>query len=291
VRIYGEACTPYWKGNLSWNDIYQLYKEDKKFEFTNSTTISRVEPILSPNYPCFESQKVNDQLRADAFIKELKDYESLPGDQLPQLMIIALPADHTAGMREGFPTPRAMVADNDLAFGRIIEALTNSRFWDSTVVFATQDDPQSGWDHVSAYRTVGFVISPYSVLSKTVHTNYNQTSMVRTIEQILGIPPVNVLDAIALPMFDCFNNTPVNTVYRHLKNNIPLDEMNKSATSLSGKARKFSRLSSLPEFDHIDSGDDDVLNRIVWYSVNGNKKYPKQMTLSKREKKADTDDD
>jgi hypothetical protein len=283
VRIYGEACSPKYNEKLSWSDIYNLYLQKKNFEFTNTTTISRVEPIMSPTYPCFESQKVNDQMRADAFIKELKAYEAMPGDQLPQLLVIALPADHTAGMREGWPTPRAMVADNDLAFGRIVEALTESRFWDSTVVFVTQDDPQSGWDHVSSYRTTGFVISPYSMLSKTIHTNYNQTSMVRTIEQILGIPPMNVLDATALPMFDCFTSVPVKKKFEPLKNNIPLDEMNKPVTSLSGKAKKFSRLSSLPEFDHIDGGDDDLLNRIIWYSVKGDKKYPKQMTLPKEE--------
>lgn len=290
VRIYGEACTPNWKGNLNWSDIYQLYRENKKFEFTNSTTISRVEPILSSNYPCFESQKVTDQIRADAFIKELKDYEGMPGDQLPQLMILALPADHTAGMKEGFPTPRAMVADNDLALGKIIEALTKSRFWDSTVVFVTQDDPQSGWDHVSAYRTVAFVISPYSVLSKTMHTNYNQTSMVRTIEQILGIPPMNVVDATALPMFDCFINTPAKKVFNHIKNNVPLDEMNKATSSLSGKAKKYAELSALPVFDHIDGGDDDLLNHIVWYAAMGNKPYPKKMTLPKSQRKDEDDD-
>ena len=290
VRVYGEACTPKWKGNLQWKDIYQLYTENKKFEFTNSTTISRIEPILSQNYPCFESQKVNDQIRAEAFINELKDYEKMPGDQFPQLMIMALPADHTAGIREGFPTPRAMVADNDLALGRIIEALTKSRFWNSTVVFVTQDDPQSGWDHVSAYRTVGFVISPYSVLSRTVHTNYNQTSMVRTIEQILGIPPMNVIDATALPMFDCFSSSPVKTIFNSVKNNVPFDEMNKPTASLSGKAKKYSRLSALPEFDHIDSGNDDLLNRIIWFSVRGDEKYPKQMTLSKKERMTDDDD-
>src|SRR5207253_411451 len=126
-----------------------------------------------------------------AFIKELQDFEKLPGDQLPQLMILALPSDHTAGLRPGYPTPRAMVADNDLALGKIMEAITRSRFWDSTAVFVTEDDSQSGWDHVSGYRTVGFVMSPYSQTGRTVHTNYNQTSMVRTIEQILGIPPMN----------------------------------------------------------------------------------------------------
>jgi YVTN family beta-propeller protein len=289
VRIYGEACSPKFKSGLGWQDIYKMYQQQQPLEFTNSTTISRVDPIMSQNYPCFESQKINDQIRADAFIKELKEYESLPGDQLPQLMILALPADHTAGMREGFPTPRAMVADNDLAFGRIIEALTQSRFWDSTVVFVTQDDPQSGWDHVSSYRTTGFVISPYSKLSKTIHTNYNQTCILRTIEQILGIPPMNVIDATALPMFDCFSNVPDRSAYVSLKNNIPLDEMNKSATTLSGKAKKFSRLSSLPEFDHIDGGNDDLLNRIIWFAMNGKKKYPRKMTLSKEEQEDDDD--
>jgi YVTN family beta-propeller protein len=289
VRIYGEACKPDWQGQTTWKQIYQSYLDGNPVSFTNSTTISRVEPILSPSYPCFDGPASTDQIKADAFIKELKKFEEMPGDQLPQLMVLALPADHTVGMREGFPTPRAMVADNDLALGRIIEALTTSRFWDSTVVFVTQDDPQSGWDHVSSYRTTGFVISPYSRLSKTVHTNYNQTCMVRTIEQILGIPPMNVMDATALPMFDCFTSSPNKVAFTHVKNNIRLDEMNPPAISLKGLGKKYSRLSSLPEFDKIDGGDDDLLNHIVWYSAMGKTKYPKQMTLSKKEQE-DLDD-
>ena len=193
--------------SLNWTSIYQDYLDGKKTDFTNMTTISRVKPIMSQTYPCYDGHDFNDQIRADAFIKELNEDEKKPGDQLPQLMVMALPNDHTAGMAPGFPTPRAMVADNDLALGRIIEALTKSRFWDSTVVFVTEDDSQDGWDHVSAYRTTGFVISPYSHLQKTVHTNYNQTCMVRTIEQILGLPPMNIMDATALPMFDCFSTT------------------------------------------------------------------------------------
>jgi hypothetical protein len=285
VRVYGEACTPELKDNLSWKNIYQSYQNGKSFEFTNETTISRLRPVLSATYPCFEGQRINDQIRADAFIKDLKDFEKMPGDQLPQLMILALPADHTAGMREGFPTPRAMIADNDLALGKIMEALTQSRFWDSTAVFVTEDDSQSGWDHVSAYRTTGFVISPYSHLEKTVHTNYNQTCIVRTIEQILGIPPMNVIDATALPMSDCFNGTFNKETYTSVKNNIPLDEMNKNTASLTGRARKYSILSSLPEFDHIDGGKDDLLNHILWFAATGNKPYPKQMTLPKKARK------
>jgi hypothetical protein len=289
VRVYGEACEPQSKPGLNWTQIYQAHLEGKQVEFTNTTTISRLRPILSASYPGYDGAPFNDQTRADAFIKELHDFEKLPGNQLPQLMILALPANHTFGMREGFPTPRAMVADNDLALGRIIEALTKSRFWDSTVVFVTEDDSQSGWDHVSAYRTVGFVISPYSRLQKTVHTNYNQVSMVRTIEQILGIPPMNIMDATALPMFGCFNETPDKIPYAFIKNNIPLNEMNKAAVSLSGKAKKYTLLSSSPQFDHIDSGNDDLLNRIVWFASMGNKPYPKKMTLPKKERKDDDD--
>jgi YVTN family beta-propeller protein len=289
VKIYGEACTPQFDHSLDWTKIYQSYLDGKKVEFTNTSTISRVRPIMSPDYPCYDSHKFTDQIRADVFINDLHEAEKKPGDQLPNLMILALPDDHTSGMSEGFPTPRAMIADNDLALGRIIEALTKSRFWDSTVVFVTEDDSQSGWDHVSAYRTIGYVISPYSYLQKTVHTNYNQTCIVRTIEQILGLPPMNVIDATALPMFDCFTETPVKKMYSFEKNNIPLNEMNKTAASLSGKAKKFALQSSLPEFDHIDGGNDNLLNRILWFAAKGNTPYPKQMTLSKKDQKDDDD--
>jgi hypothetical protein len=289
VRIYGEACSPEIDRSLDWTKIYQSYLDGKKIQFTNSSTISRVRPVMSQDYPCYDSHKFTDQIRADAFIKELHQYENSPGDELPNLMILALPDDHTSGMAEGFPTPRAMIADNDLALGRIIEALTKSRFWDSTVVFVTEDDSQGGWDHVSAYRTTGFVISPYSQLEKTVHTNYNQTCMVRTIEQILGLPPMNVIDATALPMFDCFNETPVKKTYSFVKNNIPLNEMNKSSASLSGQAKKFALQSSLPEFAQIDGGNDDLLNRILWFAAKGNTPYPKQMTLPKNKQKEDDD--
>lgn len=288
VRIYGEACSPRYNTAMSWSDIYNLYTSKKPFVFTNTTTISRVEPVLSPTYPCYEGVHINDQLRADAFIKELHDFEKMEGDQFPQLVVMALPADHTSGTREGFPTPAAMVADNDLALGRIIEALTASRFWDSTVVFITEDDSQSGWDHVSPYRTVGMVISPYSKLQKTVHTNFNQTCMVRTMEQILGIPPMNVIDATARPMFECFNNQFVKTPYLHLANNIPLNEMNKSAALLQGKAKSYAIASG--QFTQIDTGNDDLLNRILWFAAKGAIPYPKKMTLPKREQKDDDDD-
>ncbi len=276
VRIYGEACFLEFDGKLSWEDIYKKYVNNEPFEFKNTSTISRVRPILSQNYPGYDNAKINDQLRADAFIEELHAYEQMPGDSLPNLLVIALPNDHTAGTSPGYPTPRAQVADNDLALGKIIDALTKSRFWDSTVVFVTEDDSQSGWDHISAYRTGALVISPYSRLGKTVSTNYNQISLLRTIEQILGLPPMHAIDATAVPMFDCFNDTKTIVPYTFLPNRIPLDEMNKGLSSLNGKALYYAQQSQeVMVGEGIDNGKDDLMNRILWFAMKGEVPYPK----------------
>ncbi len=287
VRVYGEACLPEWDGKHEWRSVYDLFKNKQPFVFKNKTTISRVQPIMSDSYPCGDVIEIPDQLRADAFIRELKECESKPGDSWPQLMIVALPDDHTAGTNPNFPTPKAMVADNDLALGRIVDAVSRSRFWDSTAIFVTEDDSQDGWDHVSAYRTTGFVLSPYSRLQKTIRTNYNQTCMLRTIEQILGIPPMNTIDATALPMFDCFAGTFDRAPYSFVQNLIPLDQMNKPESKLHGQELNYERLSSTPQFAHVDAGDDDLMNRILWFYAMGKKPYPHRLTLSKKDKDDD----
>ena len=289
VRIFGEACLPEWEGGHDWKDMYDLYKSGKPFKFKNVTTISRVEPIMSNEYPCGDVIEIPDQMRADAFIKELKEAEAKGGDNWPQLMVIALPNDHTAGTNPKMPTPKSMVADNDLALGRIIDAVTHSRFYGSTAIFVTEDDSQNGWDHVSAYRTTGFVISPYSRLTRTVHTNYNQTCMVRTIEQILGIPPMNAIDATALPMFDCFSGTPDTMPYTFTQNLFPLDLMNKPEDKVRGMELHYERLSTDPQFAHIDQGDEDIFNHILWYYAMGSKPYPRNMTLPRKLRKKDDD--
>jgi YVTN family beta-propeller protein len=276
VRIYGEASTPKYDEKYTWTSIYQGFLKGEKFEFTNHTTVKPVEAILSPGYPSYDDHKIPDALRSKAFIDELKRYEAMDGDQLPELMVMALPCDHTGGTRPGLPTPRAMVADNDLALGQIIEALTKSRFWKNTVVFVTEDDSQSGWDHVSAYRTVGMVISPYSRTGTVMRTNYNQPSMVRTMEQILGMQPMNIMDATAKPMFDCFVAKPDYTPFHALKNQIPLDEMNPPLSALKGEALHYAKKSMEPQFDGIDSGDDQLFNRIIWYAMKGKAKFPKR---------------
>ncbi len=291
VRIYGEACMPEMDEKLTWTDIYTQYKAGKPLTFHNESTISRVRPWLSPIFPGSDELKITDQLRADAFIKELNAYEKQPGDALPNLMVMALSTDHTVGLRPGMPTPNAMIADNDLALGRIIEAVTKSRFWKNTVIFVTEDDSQAGWDHVSAYRTTGFVVSPYSKLKRTISVNYNQTSMVRSIEQILGIPPMNLLDATALPMFECFEKSPSLQPFASLPSRIPLNQMNKGLSLLEGKALYFARQSMRPEYDHIDNGNDAMLNRILWFAGKKNRPYPAHLAGTDEEEEDDDDDD
>jgi len=274
VRIYGEASEPVLDNKLKWADIYEKFKKGEKVDFVNTTTLEPVKAILSQTYPSYGNHEFTDSMRAAVLIRELHEFEAMEGDRLPELMIVALPNDHTAGIRPGYPTPRAMVADNDAALGKIVEAFSKSRFWENTVIFVVEDDSQGGWDHVSAYRTVALVISPYSRLKKTVSTYYTQPSMIRTIEQILGLPPMNIQDAIANPMTECFTSVPDLTPYTALKSNIPLNQMNPQIISLRGKALHYAKKSMLPEFDGVDSGNDDLLNRILWFAEKGNIPYP-----------------
>lgn len=275
VRIYGEACKTQISPDLDWNKIYDIYQNNQKLDCKNIPTISRVLPILSQNFPGYDDRRINDQLRANAFIEDLNEASNKSEDQWPNLMIMSLPNDHTAGISPGYPTPRAMVADNDLALGRIIEAVTKSKFWDSTVIFVTEDDSQEGWDHISAYRTTGLVISPYSRLQKTIHTQYNTTSIVRSIEQILGLPPMNGLDATALPMFDCFNLEKDNSYsFKYLPNQVPLNEMNIPLSLRKGKSLTLAKKSIQGSLDKTDEGDDYLFNQILWYDAKGNLPYP-----------------
>jgi len=285
VRIYGEACDVEFDNSLNWTSIYEGFLKGEKFDFKNKTTIKPVESILSQNFPSSDDHHIPDILRAKAFIDELNAYDKMEGDQWPELMVMALSNDHTTGTRPGLPTPRAFVADNDLALGQIIEAISKSRFWKNTAIFITEDDSQDGWDHVSAYRTVGAVVSPYSRLKQTIRTNYNQVSLLRTIEQILGIPPMNISDATAMPMFNCFSSTPDFTPFISVPNEIPLNEMNKSLAELKGTALYYARKSMEPQFDHIDQGDDDLFNRIIWFAMKGKELYPKK--FSGKEEKED----
>lgn len=273
VRVYGEACETIYNTKRNWSSLYRDYKNGIQPDWHNTSTIARIRPIISTTYPDCDNINFTDQQRATIFLEDWKNYEA--NHNLPNLMVLSLPNDHTTGTSPGFPTPNAMVADNDLAVGRIVEAISKSKYWDSTAIFITEDDSQGGWDHISSYRTLGLVISKYSK-GKLVTTNYNQTSMLRTIEQILGLPPMNIIDASARLMTDCFESTKNSKPYSAVLNNIPLDEMNPEINTLSGKAKKFALESRDEAFKDVDGGEDDKMNRILWFYAKGNSAYPKK---------------
>ena len=275
VRNYGEGCISEiaWadqtrRGRPAWRDVY--------LDYTNNTAnvlircrpgIESLRPISKLDTVGWE-MKVPDVVRAREFIKELKQFEEK--GIMPQLSILFLPNDHTSGTRAGGPTPAAYVADNDLAMGMVVEALSHSKFWKDTVLFAIEDDPQAGADHVSGYRTTCYVVSPYTRRGEVVSTQYNQTSVIRTIELILGLPPMNIFDATATPMADCFTNVSNLKPFDAVPNQVPLDEVNPEPKKISDEQlRKDALVSAQLPLDEPDRCPEDVLNRILWRAMKG----------------------
>ncbi len=273
-RDYGEFVkTTVAPKSSEWMDIYNdLQNGTHNVSISAIGSIEQLTPYVCPTYPAF-TLRIPDQYRASEFIKELKGYEQ--NNNFPNFIIMELPNDHTSGTRPGMPAPKSAVADNDLALGRIIEAITHSKFWKETCIFVTEDDPQAGLDHVDGHRTVGFVISPYTKRGTVTSTYYSQINMVRTIENILGLPPMNQLDLTADPMLDCFTNKPDYTPYKSVKNNIPLDQLNLALDKLNGKELYWAKKSLEQDLDEEDLIDDDIFNRIIWHAVKGyDRPYP-----------------
>ncbi|HXI85622.1 MAG TPA: beta-propeller fold lactonase family protein [Verrucomicrobiae bacterium] len=201
-----------------------------------------------------------DAKRADRFLEELKRFED-EGD-MPRLQVVRLPGDHTFGVRLDKRTPSACVADNDAALGRIIEGISHSQFWSQTAIFVLEDDAQNGADHVDAHRTVGLVVSPYLKRHFVDSIMYSTSSMLRTIELILGLKPMSQFDAAATPMFNAFQSTPDVRPYTALPARIDLQEKN-TKTTWGEKA------SRTMDFSKEDAVDDLLLNEVIWRSVRG----------------------
>ncbi|HEX7905469.1 MAG TPA: bifunctional YncE family protein/alkaline phosphatase family protein [Chitinophagaceae bacterium] len=274
-RNYGEFVHGIVKpANAKWADVYEDYKNNtNRIKVTPVAELHTLRPHLCPTFIGFPSV-VPDVYRAREFIKELHAYEK--NDSFPNFMIMLLPNDHTTGTTPDYPTPAASVADNDLALGQIVEAVSKSKFWKETAIFVIQDDPQSGLDHVDGKRTIALCISPYTKRGEVVSTQYNQNSVLRTIELILGLSPMSQFDLTATPMTDCFTDKPDLTPHTALPNQIPLDQMNPKLSSLKGKQLYWAKKSMEMPLDEVDEADDDVLNKIIWYSVRGyDVPYPK----------------
>jgi YVTN family beta-propeller protein len=259
--------------SATWLQIYADYTNQlRQITFNQYIGIAPLIPYSSTNTPGFNF-RIPDVVRADGFIKELNMAQS--NGFWPTFTMLYLPSDHTTGSSPGFPTPQASVADNDLALGRVVEAVTKSIFASNTVIFVIEDDPQSGYDHVDGHRSLCLVISPYTKRGKTISNFYNQTGVLHTMEQIMGLPPMNQMDAMGPLMTECFTDTPDFTPYTALPSNIPLDTMNPGTLgSMSREERYWANKSLRLDFTKPDAADDNELNRIVWHSVKGNARYP-----------------
>jgi YVTN family beta-propeller protein len=214
---------------------------------------------FSPTFPPYNLD-ITDQTRVDRWLEEFREFEK--NGQLPQFQIVRLGNNHTQGTRVGVPTPRAYVADNDLALGRLVEAVTHSRYWPATAIFVLEDDAQNGPDHVDAHRSPAFVISPYTKRRYVDSTMYTTSGMLRTMELILGLPPMSQYDAAATPMFNSFTNRADLAPFKHLPARIPLDE--KNPPNAPGAER-----SAELDFSKEDAAPDVEFSEIIWKAVKG----------------------
>jgi YVTN family beta-propeller protein len=299
VKIYGEYVEydTYQQPNgstsePSWSEFYD---DAKKFEaglektlyhqntVTAHSSVPAVSNYLIANFPMFD-MGIPDQFRVDVWLQDF--HKDLAADKVPALSVLWITDDHTGGP----PTPEAQQADNDLAIGRIIDYISHSKVWSSSAIFLEEDDAQNGVDHVDGHRSPGYVISPYAVqYGDTDHTYYTQINMTRTIEQILGLPPMNQFDLVASPMRTAFvKGTPPEDNFqpwRHVKNQVPLDEgvSASAAPATESPAIKALRRAWLEKKAEIfagkltkpDAEDPDTVNHFNWYMTTGFKRpYP-----------------
>lgn len=235
------------------------YRSYGEFTANGKTGIKSLNGHFDVDYTTY-NLKVSDMYRLE---KWQEDFDSLLAiDAVPQFSSIRLPNDHTAGARVGMPTPRAMVAENDLALGKMIEHISNSRIWGESAVFVLEDDAQNGPDHVDAHRSTAFIASPYAKRVAKVSTMYSTASMLRTIELILGLPPMSQYDAASTPMWECFTASPNLTPYVSLDASYDIYEMNVDKNAIS-------RLSDSFNLEEVDAAPDHLFSQVIWKAVKG----------------------
>jgi DNA-binding beta-propeller fold protein YncE len=203
---------------------------------------------------------MRDTDNVDVFLKEYNEFAKT--DTMPRFIVMSLGEDHTTGTTAGTYTPQACVASNDLALGRLVEAVSKSKHWKETAIFVIEDDAQNGPDHVDAHRTVGLVISPYTKRKFVDSTQYSTVSLIRTMELILGLPPLSQYDAAARPMFNSFTDKPDLTPYKTELARIDLDAKNTKMAYGAERSRKL-------DFSDYDLADEFELNEILWRSIKG----------------------
>jgi hypothetical protein len=205
--------------------------------------------------------------RVAVFLREFKEYEANydnldPNKRFPNFVIMSMPEDHTRGTARGAFTPQAMVANNDYAIGQLVDAVSHSKYWPNTAIFIIEDDGQDGPDHVDARRTVALAISPYVKRGIVDSTLYSTSSMVRSIELLLGMPPMSQYDAAAMPMYASFGTTPIVKPFNVIT---PMIDVNAKNTKDSVGSEESSKM----DFSDVDRAPMHALNEIIWKSVKG----------------------
>ncbi|MGI8636901.1 MAG: bifunctional YncE family protein/alkaline phosphatase family protein, partial [Segetibacter sp.] len=261
---------------------YRTYGE---FADDGKPNIPVLKDHLSPTYTGWDLT-VRDTTR---YYQWQREFDSLVKvNAVPQFNSLRFGNDHTQGLRRGSATPYAQVADNDLAVGMFIEHLSNSPLWKESVVFIVEDDAQNGPDHVDAHRTTAYVASPFIKRSFVDHSMYSTSSMLRTIELILGLPPMSQYDAAALPMFNSFTATPNLTSFKSLPSNINLNDKNTATNNTA-------RLSEKIDVSKEDMVPDMLFSQIIWKAVKGEDSEMPAPRISAfvkiKEKGGDKDDD
>ncbi|WP_406697123.1 bifunctional YncE family protein/alkaline phosphatase family protein [Singulisphaera sp. Ch08] len=276
-RNYGEMdyATPVPK-TATYTEILKDYEDGKgTIGFEAKIGIETLRRYSAPGYPGW-NMGIPDVVRAGIFLKALREAEA--NGEWPNLTIVHLPNDHTSGTSPDMPTPNAYMADNDLALGRIVEGLSRSKFWPKTCIFVIEDDPQDGFDHIDGHRSISLVISPYTKRGAVVHDFYNQTSVLHTMERILGCPPMNQMDAMSPLMSACFQETPDLSPYEALPANVPIGQLNPKLSGLEGPELHWARLSLKQNFRVPDRVEDDAMNRILWHRAKGlDARYPAEL--------------
>jgi hypothetical protein len=224
-----------------------------------TTKVKALEGHFDPMFRSFDMD-YPDAKRADRFLEELAGFEK--AGEMPRLVILKLPNDHTSGTSPGKWTVTACVGDNDLALGRVVEGLSKSRFWKQMAIFVVEDDAQNGSDHVDAHRTVALAISPYIKRHAVDSTLYSTSSMLRTMELILGLEPMSQFDAAARPMYASFAIRPEFAPYTHRPAGVDLNARNRRDAPMAEVSKKL-------DLEIEDRNDDLLFNEIIWKAVKG----------------------
>ncbi len=266
--------------------------------FNITSPIPSLDQVLVRDFPSW-TLDIPDVVRADILKQHLQQWQQR--DSMPSLVIVQLPGNHTSGTSAGWCTPKACVAENDLALGQIVDALSHSKFWKEMAILVVEDDAQNGVDHIDGHRTVALAISPYTRRGAVDSTFYDHTSLLKTIELVLGLPSLSIFDLVASDLGHAFigpDAKPDTRPFTAIEPKQSIYEINPAPSTLRGPQRTAALASARMNFKEPDAAPSGALNKILWHDVRGwTRPYPMlksavffPMTLNISDKDRDRDD-